>query len=63
VASQGAAIDASTIAKSSAPPIATVGWRRRNAATRPRADGGMGAFAVAIAVATNQYRIRGSSTV
>src|SRR5947207_7498604 len=63
VASHGAAIDASTIANSSAPPIATVGWRRRNAATPLRPGGATESLGVASAVATNQYRIRGSSTV
>ncbi len=39
VASQGAAIEARTMASSSALPIATVGWRRTKAAEPVRAGG------------------------
>src|SRR5258705_9514760 len=73
VASQGAAIEASTMASSSAPPIATVGWRRTNAPKPARAGGATGratvanavvmSYCVAVALILDQYLIRGSSTV
>src|SRR5260221_4140213 len=63
VPSHGAAIDARTIASSSAPPIATVGWRRTNALTPVRAGGATDTAAVVIAEVTRQYLMRGSRTV
>src|SRR6476619_6423643 len=50
VPSQGAAIDATMTAMSSAPPIATVGCRRTNAPKPPRAGVAKDASAVAVAV-------------
>src|SRR6266498_4754348 len=63
VASQGAAIDATTMASSSTPPIATVGCRRIKATRAVRAGGATAIATVAIAEVTAQYRMRGSSTV
>ncbi len=58
----GAAIDTSMIASNSTPPIATVGWRRRNVPMRPRTGATAGTAAVAVTAVMaviGQYRMRG----
>jgi hypothetical protein len=50
VPSHGAAIETMMIRSSSAPPTATVGWRRANATNLPRAVG-LSTTAMAVAAA------------